>query len=135
MELHFDELPSGELEVILHQRCSLPPSYCTKLVQVMQDLQVSANLQGRCVVSQLAGFDRSCDLWDVCSSPCAGDRLCLRGNTASLPSGTCSAGQTAIGWRNRLRRRGIGCSIWLTMVTPDIYRNVDETDSSGGGKN
>lgn len=41
MELHFDELPSGELETILHQRCSLPPSYCTKLVKVMQDLQVA----------------------------------------------------------------------------------------------
>lgn len=41
VELHFDELPSGELETILHQRCSLPPSYCTKLVKVMQDLQVS----------------------------------------------------------------------------------------------
>ncbi|XP_054474709.1 midasin [Anoplopoma fimbria] len=39
VELHFDELPSGELETILHQRCSLPPSYCTKLVKVMQDLQ------------------------------------------------------------------------------------------------
>lgn len=41
MELHFDELPSAELETILHQRCSLPPSYCTKLVKVMQDLQVA----------------------------------------------------------------------------------------------
>ncbi|KAM7394956.1 hypothetical protein PAMA_006612 [Pampus argenteus] len=39
VELHFDELPSGELETILHRRCSLPPSYCTKLVKVMQDLQ------------------------------------------------------------------------------------------------
>ncbi|XP_047429048.1 midasin isoform X2 [Mugil cephalus] len=39
VELHFDELPSAELETILHQRCSLPPSYCTKLVKVMQDLQ------------------------------------------------------------------------------------------------
>ncbi|KAM4633655.1 midasin [Polymixia lowei] len=39
VELHFDELPSVELETILHQRCSLPPSYCTKLVKVMQDLQ------------------------------------------------------------------------------------------------
>lgn len=42
MELHFDELPSVELETILHQRCSLPPSYCTKLVKVMQNLQVRA---------------------------------------------------------------------------------------------
>ncbi|KAM9704373.1 midasin [Menidia menidia] len=39
VELHFDELPSGELETILHQRCSLPPTYCTKLIRVMQDLQ------------------------------------------------------------------------------------------------
>ncbi|KAL2081973.1 hypothetical protein ACEWY4_021791 [Coilia grayii] len=39
VELHFDELPSVELETILHKRCSLPPSYCTKLVNVMQDLQ------------------------------------------------------------------------------------------------
>ncbi|XP_030578137.1 midasin [Archocentrus centrarchus] len=39
VELHFDELPNGELEIILHQRCSLPPSYCIKLVKVMQDLQ------------------------------------------------------------------------------------------------
>ncbi|XP_071334594.1 midasin isoform X2 [Trachinotus anak] len=39
VELHFDELPSAELETILNQRCRLPPSYCTKLVKVMQDLQ------------------------------------------------------------------------------------------------
>ncbi|XP_064196020.1 midasin isoform X1 [Anguilla rostrata] len=39
VELHFDELPSAELELILHKRCSLPPSYCTKLVKVMQELQ------------------------------------------------------------------------------------------------
>lgn len=41
VELHFDELPSKELETILHQRCSLPPSYCLKLVNVMEDLQVN----------------------------------------------------------------------------------------------
>nr|XP_045010044.1 midasin isoform X2 [Jaculus jaculus] len=39
VELHFDELPSTELEIILHKRCSLPPSYCSKLVKVMLDLQ------------------------------------------------------------------------------------------------
>ncbi|XP_032952982.1 midasin isoform X1 [Rhinolophus ferrumequinum] len=39
VELHFDELPSSELETILHKRCSLPPSYCSKLVKVMLDLQ------------------------------------------------------------------------------------------------
>lgn len=44
VELHFDELPSKELEVILHQRCSLPPSYAKKLVVIMLDLQVSVNV-------------------------------------------------------------------------------------------
>uniref|UniRef100_UPI00398F5005 midasin isoform X2 n=1 Tax=Pristiophorus japonicus TaxID=55135 RepID=UPI00398F5005 len=39
VELHFDELPSGELEIILHKRCCLPPSYCKRLVKVMLDLQ------------------------------------------------------------------------------------------------
>ncbi|XP_073934254.1 midasin isoform X1 [Castor canadensis] len=39
VELHFDELPSAELETILHKRCSLPPSYCSRLVKVMLDLQ------------------------------------------------------------------------------------------------
>uniref|UniRef100_A0A8C8S1Z5 Midasin n=1 Tax=Pelusios castaneus TaxID=367368 RepID=A0A8C8S1Z5_9SAUR len=39
VELHFDELPSAELETILHKRCSLPPSYCNKLIKVMLDLQ------------------------------------------------------------------------------------------------
>ena len=43
VELHFDELPSGELETILNQRCGLPPSYCSKLVKVMLHLQVTVH--------------------------------------------------------------------------------------------
>ncbi|XP_063773055.1 midasin [Pseudophryne corroboree] len=39
VELHYDELPSAELEAILHLRCSLPPSYCNKVVAVMLELQ------------------------------------------------------------------------------------------------
>ncbi|KAM4771043.1 midasin [Rhinophrynus dorsalis] len=39
VELHYDELPSVELETILHKRCCLPPSYCSKLVAVMLELQ------------------------------------------------------------------------------------------------
>jgi len=39
LELHFDEIPKEELETILHKRCKLAPSYCTKLVQVFKDLQ------------------------------------------------------------------------------------------------
>ena len=40
VELHFDEIPSKELEEILHKRCQLPASYCRKFVKVMLDLQV-----------------------------------------------------------------------------------------------
>ncbi|XP_048386295.2 midasin [Stegostoma tigrinum] len=39
VELHFDELPKAELEIILNKRSSLPPSYCAKLVKVMLELQ------------------------------------------------------------------------------------------------
>ncbi|XP_064629159.1 midasin-like [Lineus longissimus] len=39
VELHYDELPSSELELILHQRCKMPMSYCKKLVAVMLELQ------------------------------------------------------------------------------------------------
>ncbi|XP_052133380.1 midasin [Frankliniella occidentalis] len=40
IELHFDEIPSMELETIMHLRCDMPPSYCKKMVAVMSDLQV-----------------------------------------------------------------------------------------------
>lgn len=40
MELHFDEIPSLELENILHLRCAIPVSYCKKIIGVMKDLQV-----------------------------------------------------------------------------------------------
>ena len=39
VEIHFDEIASAELEVILHKKCSLPASYCKKLVGVMLELQ------------------------------------------------------------------------------------------------
>ncbi|GAB1601935.1 midasin-like [Argonauta hians] len=39
VELHFDEIPSDELETILSQRCDIPLSYAKKLVKVMLDLQ------------------------------------------------------------------------------------------------
>ena len=40
VELHFDEIPSKELEEILQKRCHLPKSYSQKFVKVMLDLQV-----------------------------------------------------------------------------------------------
>lgn len=38
LELHFEEIPKNELEMILEQRCRIPPSYCKKLVQVYNEL-------------------------------------------------------------------------------------------------
>lgn len=52
VELHFDELPSGELESILHKRCSLPPSYCTKLIRVMLELHIEEARQ--CLLGSMA---------------------------------------------------------------------------------
>jgi midasin len=43
IELHFDVIPSGELETILHERCSIPLSYSKKLVTIMLELQVNIN--------------------------------------------------------------------------------------------
>lgn len=54
VELHFDELPSQELEVILHQRCSLPLSYAKKLVAIMLDLQVRTST-GKILFHQYSG--------------------------------------------------------------------------------
>jgi midasin len=45
IELHFDVIPSGELETILHERCSIPLSYSKKLVTIMLELQVNITLK------------------------------------------------------------------------------------------
>ena len=39
IELHFDQLPPSELEIILTGRCSLPASYSKKMVAAMKELQ------------------------------------------------------------------------------------------------
>ena len=39
LELHVGEFPEGELAQILHQRCSIAPSYAAKMVAVMRDLE------------------------------------------------------------------------------------------------
>ncbi|XP_056422084.1 midasin [Hyla sarda] len=61
VELHYDELPSPELETILHKRCSLPPSYCTKLVAVMLELQ--SHRRGSSVFAGKHGFITLRDLF------------------------------------------------------------------------
>lgn len=40
VELHFNDIPSQELETILHRRCDMPPSYCKRCVAVMVELQL-----------------------------------------------------------------------------------------------
>ncbi len=40
VELHFDEIPTKELETILHVRCQIPESYCKKIIAVLKELQV-----------------------------------------------------------------------------------------------
>ncbi|BBM98800.1 midasin [Marchantia polymorpha subsp. ruderalis] len=39
IELHVDDIPDDELQVILEKRCQIPGSYASKMVEVMKDLQ------------------------------------------------------------------------------------------------
>uniref|UniRef100_A0A060T1F5 Midasin n=1 Tax=Blastobotrys adeninivorans TaxID=409370 RepID=A0A060T1F5_BLAAD len=40
LELHFDDIPQDELEIILHQRCRIAPSYAKRIVDVYRELSV-----------------------------------------------------------------------------------------------
>lgn len=40
LELHFDDIPQDELEVILRERCQIAPSYAKKIVEVYKELSV-----------------------------------------------------------------------------------------------
>lgn len=40
VELHFDEIPPNELQIILHKRCDMPESYCKQVIDVMMELQI-----------------------------------------------------------------------------------------------
>jgi midasin len=39
LELHVDDIPSGELLRILELRCGIPASYAARMVEVLKDLQ------------------------------------------------------------------------------------------------
>ncbi|KIP09693.1 hypothetical protein PHLGIDRAFT_86293 [Phlebiopsis gigantea 11061_1 CR5-6] len=39
LEVHFEDVPQGELETILCQRCRIAPSYASRIVSVFQELQ------------------------------------------------------------------------------------------------
>lgn len=40
VELHFDEIPANELEIILGKRCNMPESYCKEVINVMKEFQI-----------------------------------------------------------------------------------------------
>ncbi|KAI3637359.1 hypothetical protein MIR68_004008 [Amoeboaphelidium protococcarum] len=40
IELHFNDIPADELELILQKRCRIAPSYAKKMIKVYQDLQL-----------------------------------------------------------------------------------------------
>ncbi|KAH3662481.1 hypothetical protein OGAPHI_005733 [Ogataea philodendri] len=40
LELHFDDIPQDELEIILRERCQIAPSYAQKIVEVYKELTV-----------------------------------------------------------------------------------------------
>ncbi|RLV92019.1 Midasin [Spathaspora sp. JA1] len=40
LELHYDDIPQDELEIILRERCQIAPSYCAKIVEVYRQLSV-----------------------------------------------------------------------------------------------
>ncbi|XP_044727018.1 midasin-like, partial [Chrysoperla carnea] len=40
VELHFDDIPSNELEIILEERCKIPASYSRKVIKIMKELQL-----------------------------------------------------------------------------------------------
>ena len=52
VELHFSEIPAAELKVILQQRCAIPSSYASKMVDAMVELQVGSCLYEVYVVKQ-----------------------------------------------------------------------------------
>lgn len=40
LELHFEDIPQDELEIILRERCQIAPTYCKKIVEVYRRLSV-----------------------------------------------------------------------------------------------
>ncbi|CAF1553476.1 unnamed protein product, partial [Adineta ricciae] len=46
IELHFDNLPQNELEIIIEKKCKLPKSYSKLLIQTMIDLQKYRSQKG-----------------------------------------------------------------------------------------
>ena len=54
LELHFDDIPDDELEIILRERSQIAPSFCTRIVRVYQKLAIL--LQSGQLFKQSHGF-------------------------------------------------------------------------------
>lgn len=44
LELHFDDIPQDELEIILRERCQIAPSYAKRIVEVYRQLSVERSV-------------------------------------------------------------------------------------------
>ncbi|RLN87173.1 hypothetical protein BBJ28_00016114, partial [Nothophytophthora sp. Chile5] len=60
LEIQVDEVPSAELQTILQERSSLPPSYCSILIDIMRQLQLVR--QQSSVFAGKSGFITTRDL-------------------------------------------------------------------------
>lgn len=61
VELHFEDIPSPELQTILELRCHLPKKFCVILVSILTELQ--AHRQGTRVFAGKHGFITLRDLF------------------------------------------------------------------------
>lgn len=78
LELHIDEIPDAELQLILEQRSHLPASYCQRLVAIMKDLQ--RQRQGTKVFAGRHGFVTLRDLFRWAERrPTSYDELAIHG--------------------------------------------------------
>ena len=78
LELHIDEIPDVELQLILEQRSHLPASYCQRLVAIMKDLQ--RQRQGTQVFAGRHGFVTLRDLFRWAERrPTSYDELAIHG--------------------------------------------------------
>lgn len=61
LELHFDDIPQDELEIILRERCQIAPTYAKKIVEVYKELSVTR--QGGRLFEQKNSFATLRDLF------------------------------------------------------------------------
>lgn len=94
IELHYDDIPSGELVNILQEKCQLPSSYAKKMVAIMKDLQVcsaSVFITLHCCVCHMR-----MNIYDLALRRGEHPLECLLASMGSSHCEICSAGQSDI---------------------------------------